>query len=288
MDIRLLTANDIEACIDVFYEADETLTAGMNLAINPRNPEAMRRIFEHVSGTDPRRAWVADDGGEIVGFGMAAEREQLTFLAFLFVRPRAQAAGVGAQLYARCMPDSGYRGTCIWSVQPISGALYARNGLVPRVPIYTIMGRPREALPVLPAGLFLTDIDPDEIEALDREVVGFARPADHDAWQRWERIPFALRAEEGKIEGYGYAQAAGRLGPILVRDAGHLLPLIGVLMSRVEAVEGWQVHVPGVAAQPFAALLRAGMRFDGPPIIYCATQPGIDHSRYVPATFALP
>ena len=48
------------------------------------------------------------------------------------------------------------------------------------------------------------------------------------------------------------------------------------------------VHVPGPAAEPFAALLKAGMRFDGPPIIFCATEPGIDHSRYLPATFALP
>ena len=59
-------------------------------------------------------------------------------------------------------------------------------------------------------------------------------------------------------------------------------------MDRVDAVDGWQIHVPGVAAEPFVALLRSGMRFDGAPIIYCASEPGIDHSRYVPATFALP
>jgi len=30
------------------------------------------------------------------------------------------------------------------------------------------------------------------------------------------------------------------------------------------------------------------MRFDGPPVLFCATRDGIDHSRYLPATFALP
>ena len=278
----------MEGCIDVFYEADEVLTAGMNLAINPRNPEAMRRIFEHVSSSTPNRAWVAAEGNDIQGFGMAADREQMSFLAFLFVRPGAQAAGLGAALYARCMPDSGYRGTCIWSVQPISGALYARNGLVPRVPIYTFMGRPREPLPRLAPGFTLTTIKPEEVDALDREIVGFARRTDHEAWLRWDRLRFALRDGDGGLVGYGYAQPAGRLGPIAVRDARHLLPMVGALMDEVPAVEGWQIHVPGVAAEPFAALLRAGMRFDGPPIIYCATEPGIDHSRYVPATFALP
>ena len=288
MEYRQLTQSDIDGCIDVFYEADEALTAGLNLAVNPRNPEAMRLIFEHVSSTTPQRAWVAADGNAIQGFGMAAEREHMTFLAFLFVRPGAQAAGAGAALYARCMPSSGYRGTCIWSVQPIAAALYARNGLVPRVPIYTLLGRPRNRLAKLPSSLSLTDIKPDEIDALDREVVGFTRRADHEAWRQWARVPYALRARDGGLAGYGYAQAAGRLGPMVVREAGHLLPLIGSLMEAVEAVEGWQIHVPGAAAEPFAALLRAGMRLDGPPIVYCATEPGIDHSRYVPATFALP
>lgn len=288
MEYRPLTSSDIDDCIEVFYEADEALTAGLNMAINPRNPAAMRLIFDHVSSTTAERAWVATDGGEIKGFGMAAAREHMTFLAFLFVRPGAQAAGVGASLYARCMPQSGYRGTCMWSVQPIAAALYARNGLVPRVPIYTFTGRPREPLPTLPHNLALTDIKPDEINALDREVVGFARRPDHEAWLRWARIPYALRGRDGNLAGYGYAQPAGRLGPVVVRRAEHLLPLIGALMKSVEVVDGWQIHVPGLCAEPFAALLRAGMRFDGPPIIYCATDPGIDHSRYVPATFALP
>jgi hypothetical protein len=287
MEIRPLAPADIPACVEVFYEADETLTTGLNLPIMPRNPDAIDRIFRHVSESTPSRAWVAEERGRLQGFGMAAEREHTTFLAFLFVRPDAQAAGLGASLYARCMPDSGYRATCIWSVQPVSAALYARNGLVPRVPIYTLVGRPRTPLPRLGAGLELTPVDQGEIDALDREVVGFARPVDHEAWQRWERRPFGLR-EDGELMGYGCAQTAGRLGPIVVRRSEHLMPLIGSLMDRVDAVENWMIHVPGPAAEAFVALLDTGMRFDGPPVIYCASEPGIDHSRYVPATLALP
>ena len=40
--------------------------------------------------------------------------------------------------------------------------------------------------------------------------------------------------------------------------------------------------------QELATLLKAGMRLEGPPILYCATELRIDHSRYMPATFALP
>ena len=287
MDIRPITPADIPACIDVFYESDETLTASLTLPLMPRNPDAMERIFRHVSESTPGRAWLAEQGDRVQGFGMAAERDHMTFLAFLFVRPKAQAGGLGAALYSQVMPENGYRGTCIWSVQPISAALYARNGLVPRVPLYTLIGRPRTPFPSLGTGFDLTPIKPDEIDDLDREVVGFTRAVDHDAWQRWDRRPFALR-ERGHLVGYGYAQPAGRLGPIVAGRPELLLPMIGALMDQVEAVEDWMVHVPGVADEPFMALLRAGMRFDGPPIIYCASEAGIDHRRYLPATFALP
>jgi Acetyltransferase (GNAT) family len=287
MDIRPITPADIAACVDVFYTADEALTLSRNLPVMPRNPEAIDRIFRHVSESTPQRSWLAEHDGSIAGFGMAVDRDDLTFLSFLFVRPDAQAAGLGATLYAKSMPDSGYRGTCIWSVQPISAALYARNGLVPRVPMYTLTGRPRQPLPRLRDGLSLSPIEQAEIDQLDREVLGFTRAVDHVAWQSWDRRPSALR-EEGRLVGYGYAQPAGRIGPAVVRNGADLLPLIGALMDRIEPVEDWMVHVPGPAAEPFAVLLQAGMRFDGPPIVFCATEPRIDHSRYLPATFALP
>lgn len=287
MELRLITPADIESCIEIFYAADEALTLSRNLPVMPRNPQAIERIFRHVSGSTPHRAWLAEEGGRVSGFGMAIERDELTFLAFLFVRPEAQASGIGSALYERCMPRSGYRATCIWSVQPVSAALYARDGLVPRVPLYTFTGRPPTPLPPLPRGLELTPVTPEELDELDREILGFTRPVDHAAWQSWERRPFALR--DGKqLLGYGYAQPAGRLGPAVVRRSEDLLPLVGALMAQIEPLEDWMVHVPGVAAETFAALLRAGMRFDGPPILFCATRDGVDHSRYLPATFALP
>jgi GNAT superfamily N-acetyltransferase len=287
VDIRPISPSDIDACVEVFYASDEALTASYNLPLMPRNPRAIEGIFRHISEGSPHRAWLAEDHGQVVGFGMALERDDLTFLAFLFVRPDAQAAGTGTALYERCMPRTGYRATCIWSVQPVSAALYARDGLVPRVPLYTLTGRPRTPLPPLRSGLEMTPIDPEELDELDREVVGFTRRVDHEAWQRWERRPFALR-EGSQLLGYGYAQPAGRLGPAVVRRSEDLLPLVGALMAEIEPPEDWMVHVPGLAAGTFTALLGAGLRFDGPPILYCATRDGIDHTRYLPASFALP
>jgi hypothetical protein len=48
------------------------------------------------------------------------------------------------------------------------------------------------------------------------------------------------------------------------------------------------VHVPGPAAELFTTLLNAGMKLDGPPVVYCSSQESVDHSRYLPSSFALP
>ena len=287
MEIRPITPADIGACVDVYYESDEHLTASFNLPLLPRSPGGLERMLRYVTEGTPDRAWLAEEGGTAVGFGMSATYDDLVFLAMLFVRPAAQSAGLGRRLYELCVPRSGYRATTIWSIQPVSTALYASDGLVPRVPVYTFIGRLRTALPSLPDGLSLTDVSWPEQDELDREITGITRRRDHDKWQEWDRRPFALRAGSSLL-GYGYSQPAGRIGPVVVRDEAHLLPFIGALMDQVRVADGWQIHVPGVAAATFEGLLKAGLRLDGSPTIFCATEPRIDHARYLPGTLALP
>jgi GNAT superfamily N-acetyltransferase len=294
---RRLTPDDLAACAEVFYLAMDDLQAKRGLAALPRNAPALDLLFRHIVTIDPDRAWLAEEDGSVVGFGMGTRREELDFLSFLFVRPDAQGHGVGRQLLRLCLPASPYRGTCIEAIQPVSGGLYARYGLVPRVPIYTLIGQPKVELPDLGPEVevrAMAEMPVSEVETLfeavatlDAEVAGFRRPADHRAWQLWGRQGFLLRAA-GEPVGYGYAQPSGRLGPVVVRDSALLLPFVGRLMREVTATDAWQLLAPGPADETFVALLNAGMRFDGPPAIFCATRPGPDYTRYLPASYALP
>ena len=287
MEIRPVQPEDIPACVEVFYEADEELTLRHNLPPSPRNEERMVRVFGDIAATTPDRAWLAEDAGQVIGFGIAIERGDLAFLSFLFVRTTAQASGVGRTLYERCMPPTGFRGTCIWSIQPVSAGLYASYGLVPRTPIYSFAGRPKRELPTLPRGLDIRTIDERTMDAFDREVLGITRPADLANWVAWGRRPLALVAG-GEIQGYGCVDPVGRIGPVVVRQREHLLPFLGTLLAQLDPPDAWLIQVPSAAAETFTALLQAGMRFDGAPVIYCATEDRIDHSRYLPAGFALP
>jgi len=297
LEPRRLSLEDLPACSDVFYLAMDDLQARRGLPPLPRNPAALELLFRHILACDPDRAWLADEDGAVLGFGMGTRRDDLHFLSFLFIRPEAQGMGLGRTLLRECLPSDGYRGTCIEAIQPVSGGLYASYGLVPRVPIYTLTGQLRSELPELPplakvqgvAEMRPTEYEPlfQTLAEIDSEVLGFRRAVDHRAWQLWERQGFLLRVN-GEPAGYGYAHSSGRLGPVVVRDGALLLPFLGRLMQLVTAVDAWQVLVPGPADATFVGLLNAGLRFDGPPGIFCATQAGPDHARYLPATYALP
>jgi GNAT superfamily N-acetyltransferase len=287
MDFRPIDPVDLEACADVFYAADDELMARRGLPLSPRNRLALLRLFSHIQATSPHRAWLAERDGRVLGFGMSAQRERLVFLSFLFVEPTEQSKGLGRALLERSMADGLDKAVCIFSVQPVSAALYARYGMVPRVPLYTFTGRPTRPLPELPAGLSVGPLEVSGTEALDRAVTGFARVQDHAAWLDWERRLFGL-FDAGRPVAYGYAQASGRLGPVVAERPELVLPFVAALMREIEPLEAWMVHVPGPAAEPFSALLSAGMRIDGPPVLFCASSHAIDHSRYLPSTFALP
>jgi GNAT superfamily N-acetyltransferase len=287
VDFRPIDPADLEACADVFYAADDDLMVKAGLPIMPRNRVALLRLFGHIQATSPHRAWLAQRDGRVLGFALSAQREQLVFLSFLFIDPAEQSRGLGRALLERSMAGAEKTAVCIFSVQPISAALYAMYGMVPRVPMYTLSGRPKRPLPELPAGLSVGPLEVEAATALDRAVTGFAREQDHAAWLGWERKLFGL-FEAGRPVGYGYAQSSGRMGPVVVERRELVLPLVAELMRQVESLEDWLVNVPGPAAEAFTALLKSGLRLDGPPVVFCASDDSIDHSRYLPSTFALP
>jgi hypothetical protein len=125
-----------------------------------------------------------------------------------------------------------------------------------------------------------------ELDTLDRLVVGYARPQEHQFLAVPDRLGF-LYKEGSRVLAYGYAQASGRIGPITATEPGLLTPILGHLVRAVRPVGGWQAIVPGPAADALLPLMRAGLRIDEPPVLYCSNWDGPRFDRYLPINFAL-
>lgn len=304
-DLRPIREAEIPDCLDVFYAALDELHARVRQPPIPRNPDALGRVFAHLIATDPRCCWLAEERGRVIGFGMAHQRGNHWYLGFLFVRPDAQGRGVGRAILERCLPVEPDRGrmrlsVCLESIQPVSTALYAQYGMLPRVPEYVLIGELRaDGLPdpvggLAEAGLealaFASLDDPAvvafELDALDRLVVGYARPQEHRFLAVPDRLGFLYR-EGTRIAAYGYVQPSGRIGPVCATEPSMLTPILGHLVRAVRPLGGWQAIVPGPAADALLPLMRAGLRIDEPPVLYCSSWDGPRFDRYLPINFAL-
>jgi ribosomal protein S18 acetylase RimI-like enzyme len=305
--IRPATRADLTACTYIWSAGLGDYLTRLNQPWFAGDLEPLERLLAHFLATDPSLFLVAttpsreSPGGErIVAFGSATVREDVWFLAMLFVHPEFQRRGIGRDLFLRLLPDSsaGFaRGTATDSVQPMSNGLYARFGLVPRQPVLNLVGyveRP-DAFPPLPDGTRaeqpstaqeLARAD-DETAALDRLVLGRERPADHAFVRTDGRLPFVFRRSDGAAVGYAYIAKSGRFGPVAARDPALLAPIVGHLLRAVRPPGAYASWIPGAAGELVVALLQAGLRVEGFPTLLLWDRPIGDFSRYVPINLAL-
>lgn len=312
---RPAVAADLEACAHVWrvslagYLEPLGLDHGLPFDLAP-----IHRLFGHLLRTDPDRFWVATrpgsgpgdrapgagalDGERVVGFASANVRGRAWFLAMLFVVPGEQGRGIGQELLRRVMADTEgmLLGTATDSAQPISNALYARLGIVPRVPLLQLAGSVENAaaIPELQAGVVVDRIDGlagdrarDAMAAIDHELLGYEHPADHAFLRDDGRIGFLYSDRAGRPIGYGYAAPVGRIGPVAALDRAALPAIVGDLLGRVRANGAQSLRIPGDAPAVVTMLLRAGFRLESFPVLVAFSEPYADLARYVPISAAL-
>lgn len=310
IEVRPATEADLADCERVWRDGLNDYLRRLNqLEIPPDNP-GLQRLHAHTLATDPDRFLVATRPAgtgahataRVVAFGSAVQRGPLWFLSMLFVDPAEQARGLGRRLLNDLRapngprPASGMRAaagpvlaTVTDSAQPISNGLYASLGMVPRMPLINLVGRPRDGWtpPPLPAGIAAVRLADDEatgaeLAALDIELLGFAHPADHAFARRERPSVFGYRAANGDLVGYGYTSPVGRIGPIAVQDEALMGPVLGHLLTEVAPRGASAIWLPGGAGDAISAALAAGLRFEDFPLLLCWSRPFADFERYVP------
>jgi GNAT superfamily N-acetyltransferase len=321
--IRLRPArhDDLPACVGVWHAALSEY--GVRVGRPPMPPAfgPLLGLLGHLLATDPDGFWVAvtnapaatpatadggaaDTEGPIVAFASALRREHVWFLSMLFVEPAHQERGLGRRLLARVLDGAGdaIHATCTDSAQPISNALYSRYGIVPRVPVLELVGRPEHPVPGLPGAVRAVPFEvlragptdgagsrrlADAVGRLDRATLGYAHPRDHAYLGAQGRLGDLYEAGDGTPIGYGYASEVGRLGPVAVEDAALLGPVMGHLLGSVRPAGAFSAWVPGSAGAAVTTLLAAGLRLEDFPALICWDRPFADFGRYVPITLAV-
>jgi GNAT superfamily N-acetyltransferase len=319
---RPARADEIEACAGIWRTSINDYTIHLGQGEIPPEMNPIIRLFTHLRATDPERfvvATVSDapvasvqlaapaaepadpPADRVVAFASAVSRERIWYLSMLFVLPELQGAGVGRQLLARVLPEDpdAARATATDSAQPISNALYASYGIVPRMPLLNLSGLPErpDAFDPLPSGIVPRSFESlaagppggdghrrltAAVDALDRELLGAAHPMDHRFLRSESRWGWLYEGPDGTPLGYGYAGEAGRLGPVAVRDEALLAPILGHLTAAVTPRGAFATWVPGAADRAVVALLAAGFRLDQFPVLVCWDRPFADFSKYLP------
>lgn len=291
------TPADIRLAFDIFVPTIDDLgrrtggtannTAGdIDAAWVTRRP-----LFEHLAATADRW-WFAEEEatGRAIGYARSIVRDGVRELTEFFVLPEAQAGGIGRELLERAFPDDGaVHRSIVATIDPRAIARYLRTGLPSPVGMAFVEGPPHAI--ELPTDLVRSAIDPDavpveELAAIDRQVVGFARDADH-RWLARER-PSWLYRREGEAVGYGYHPIRPAWGgpyaavdpadlPVLLADgetaaaaAGHATVTFDLALTARAA---WQ-HVlgRGLRIDPFVMFLFTDGPTDGLEG-YCLTSP---------------
>ena len=286
ISFRRATPDDSRPTYDVFLEAAGDLARTRGWAPTPRPstpPERFLAFRASALRHDPDGFWVAEADGGLVGFGIAVQREHVWYLAALHVRPAYQSRGVGAEIIRRSM--AGATTGSLLTVgadarNPVSNALYGRFAMFPETPLLELSGTPwpGDSQLLSPGAPAATDL-----AAIDRAVLGMARPEDHAFWASVSNLhPFAV-VRAGRAVGYAYIQADGAIGPIAVLDPADLANAVeaSIMVAAELGATRAHVRIPGAARAAIELLLSRGWRYGDGVTLVLTSGPWGRWDRYV-------
>lgn len=246
--------------------------------------------LDHVLSTDAPSFWVAEIQNKIVGFACAIVRAPIWFLCDFWVLPKFRGRGIGRKLLTRAL-RSEKRYTLIStysSLYPAAMRSYILLGMMPRFPVYTLVGRSNEIRInwSTKAGLRLIEFGSSRddkssqgwmrtLGAMDRTVRGSARQEDHVFFLSRNNMRCWMVERRSEPLGYFYFSRKGQIGPLAVGDPRYKLEILQEAVRMASTCFAKiTVRVPGPNSESIRALLKSGFRIDSHAIFMSSKEYG--------------
>lgn len=252
----------------------------------PANPFTAFTIAEEGEG-----CWVAEDDGRVIGVAAANLRGPLWYLAYLFVDPACQEAGVGRELIGRALRHGGdtarLRALVTFAYNPVSISLYLRHGMLPVEPLYAqevagdiarqrLAGRAMLPSEILAPG----EAGAKELGAIDASILGVERTNLHHYLLHAPGNLCQVFYAGGEARGYAYISAGGRVGPVAAAAPLSFERALETALIHASSSGGTlSVLLPGSNAGGMSVALAAGMRITIPMLLMATRRFG-DLDRY--------
>lgn len=296
--VRPATAADLPQVQEVKHRAAADMLRRHGLTPRPAPTEADPHLLHLLQHHEGGGFWVAESGGQVIGYYAAILREGTWFLSAYWTLPEWQGQGVGRALarpMATAMGQARAAGVYA-SYDPPAMHTYLRLGMRPQPPFFRFTVPAATPLPPAPpwAGDVqrVPDLTPEVLAALgelDRQVRGCRRDVDHRFLRSFPDGELTLFTREGRVMAYAWVfGSSGRIGPVAWRDPGDLAPVLhtAVLRGQVLAGERATLSIPGSNTGAIDWCLARGLRLTDHRLFFASA--GFGHmDRYVLAGPAL-
>ena len=289
---RPARAEDLERADGLVVESINDLTKrhGFGLKAKPRPPQF--QLFSLKD--DPDGLWVAEEAGQLLGFGFSWVCGELWFLAQLFISPAHQGRGIGNELMKRTMEHAGKTGAVhkaliTFTFNRVSQALYIRHGLFPRVPLYDFnIARevltkrlPRTQLRCVPIEDRVSHLQ--SLADIDIRALGVSREKHHRFLINDGATKGMLLYDGQDCVGYAYIGPGGHIGPLAATKHDAVGPAFAAALNLAAEGNSSQVSafLPGPCEPALRMALEHGMQLTFPMVLLSTHDFG-DWSLYLP------